>query len=75
MPLPKPLQKHENFSVPAPPAIPAAGGRKGRLLTTFPAPLSGYFKQNQPVIPIWAAGNDDFRTTLGRPDDDFRTTQ
>ncbi len=75
MPLSKPLKTQEKSLGPILPAIPAAGKGKGRLMTTFSGPPSGCFKQNQYVAPIGTAGNDDFRTTLGRPDDDPMTTR
>ena len=47
MPLSKSLKKQKNSPVPAPPAIPAAGGRKGRLMTTFDDLFSAAFGKFQ----------------------------
>ncbi len=66
MPLSKSLKKQENSPVPTPQAIPAAGGRKGRLMTTFDDFFGATLGKSLTKSIGWnnrAAGNEDFMTT------------
>ena len=80
--LSKSLKIQEKSLDPVPPAIlaplPGTAGRKGRLMTTFEDFFGAAFGKLQEKSISYVnmtAGNDDFRTTLGRPNDDPMTTE